>query len=455
MAFTAPIPPPPPAIVVVPAPKRTSGDPLRVDQPHLTSVGWTPPTASPGAVPLVAVLDTGVAGDTPDLQRVLDTRFARSFAPGSRDPLIDAEGHGTHVAGIIAASSDNGVGISGVSAARILSVKIADSTGQVTTSALVRGIRYAVARKARVINISIEGGGFSRLEQDAIDDAVGRGALVVVAAGNSGARGNRPEFPGAYQHVLAVSATNDAGVPLASSTQGPQVALAAPGENILSTLPGGAYGRLSGSSMAAAVVSGVAARVWAARPDLDRSQIEALLVASAHDVGAPGIDIATGAGVVDLPAALTAPAPTVDPAEPNNDPRRAARQPPLAGGVGPVATSAVGRVVVGRDPRDDYRVRLAEGDHLTLTLTAPPGTTADLDLKLWRPRTPGFRTGSAFARLWLAAASLGRTSNETLEIVAQFPGVYTVEVGAARGGTDYRLRARREPAAAVPEPPPA
>jgi subtilisin family serine protease len=447
-------PPPPPAIVIAPPAKaRIAGDPLRIDQPHLTSVGWTPPTPGPGEVPLVAVLDTGVAGDAPDLQAALDTRFARSFAPGSRDALVDLEGHGTHVAGIIAAASDNGVGVSGLSAARILPVKIGDSAGQVTTSALVRGIRYAVARKARVINISIEGGGFSRLEQDAIDDAVGRGALVVVAVGNSGARGNRPEFPGSYQHVLAVSATTDAGLPLASSTRGPQVAIAAPGENVLSTLPGGAYGRLSGSSMAAAVVSGVAARLWAARPDLDRSQIEALLVGTAHDVDAPGVDIATGAGIVDLPAALAAPAPTTDPDEPNNDPRRAAQRPPLAGGVGPVAGSVRGRVVVGRDPRDDFRVRLAEGDHLTLTLTAPAGATADLDLKLWRPRTPGFRTGSAFARLWLAAASLGRSSDESLEIVAQFPGVYTVEVGAARGGTDYRLRAQREPAPVVPDAP--
>ena len=171
---------------------------------HLQQINWTP-SRSP-RVPLVAVLDTGVEPTAPGLARVVDTAMARSFVPGA-SPLEDPEGHGTHVAGIVA-SVAGGAGRPGV---RILPVTIAGADGDTSTGALVRGIRYAIARKAQVINISFGGTGFSRAEQNAIDAASRAGALVVVAVGNSGERGGVPEYPGAYRQVLAVGAVGSGG----------------------------------------------------------------------------------------------------------------------------------------------------------------------------------------------------------------------------------------------------
>ncbi|HWH15612.1 MAG TPA: S8 family serine peptidase, partial [Miltoncostaeaceae bacterium] len=411
-------------------------DPLAAGQTHLAQIGWTP--ASTGRPPVVAVLDTGVDASAPDLRgAVLPT--SRSFAPGSPDPRADLEGHGTHVAGLIAARSGNGIGVAGMAPVPVLAVKVADSTGEAGTSAVVRGIRYALARRARIINISFGGGSFSAVEQEAIDEAARRGALVVVAAGNGGRRAR--EFPGAYRQVLTVAAVDGRGRPLVSSTSGPQVALAAPGEAVLSTLPGGRYGQLTGTSMAAALVSGAAARVWQERPSLQASQVARILTGSARDVHTPGRDDATGAGLLDLRAALRAPAPPRDTAEPNDEPRQARRtRPLLAAG----ARTGVVRGVAGdwRDPRDGYRVVLRAGEGVDARLRGP--AAADLDLRLWRPGTPAPRRSRAFTRAWLAASSFGPASTERLTFTAPRGGVYVLEVEGLGGpAAPYRLTVAR------------
>jgi hypothetical protein len=206
--------------------------------------------------------------------------------------------------------------------------------------------------------------------------------------------------------------------------------------------------------MAAAVVTGAAARVWAARPALTADQVAALLVGTARDVGDPGVDPATGAGTVRLGRALAAPAPQRDVGEPNDDTRQAGRSRPALSGAG--TASAVVRATVGpwRDPRDGYRVSLAAGDRLQARLSGPRG--ADLDLRLWRPGTPPFRSGVRFARTWLAGVSLGPTASESLQLVAPTAGVYTLEVTAIRGGGPYRLTLTRDPVpqiARAPLPP--
>ena len=279
---------PPPPMVAPPASRAPRPDPLASAQRHLSQIGWTPPPVR-GRRPLVAVLDTGVDAGAPDLAGAI-APGGRSFLPGRRDAGVDPDGHGTHVAGIIAALSGNGIGGSGVAAARILPVVIADGGGNTTTTSLVRGVRYAAARGARVINISFGGRGSSRAEQDAIDSAVRQGALVVAAAGNSGAAGGA-EYPGAYRHVLAVAALGRSGRPIAISARGPQVALAAPGQDLLSTAPRAAAGpggaglvARTGTSMAAAVVSGAAARLLARRPGLSAQRVWAILEETARDV---------------------------------------------------------------------------------------------------------------------------------------------------------------------------
>lgn len=433
-----------------------AGDPLRRLQRHLAQIRWVPPTSAHEKV-LVAVLDTGADPGVPDLKDVLDTEGARSFAPGTGDALKDTEGHGTHVTGILAAGIDNGIGVSGVADVTVLPVKIADNLGTASTSSLVRGINYAVARGARIINVSFGGGGRSRLEQDAIDAAIGAGVLVVAAAGNSGERGSPREYPGAYRHVLAVGAVDGADGPLPSSTRGPQVALAAPGRDILSTSPSGAVGSSgytarTGTSMAAAMVSGTAARAWAARPKLVVSQVAALLTLSARDVAPAGPDEATGAGVVDLSAALARPAPPPDSAEPNDDPAQALRTRPLLVSPATGRAATLGRLSPWSDPRDVYRVTLAVGDAVAVRAAGPAGT--DLDLVLWKPGTGRWYADPNRAARWVAASALGPTPAPSMDLVAAADGTHFLEVRSVKGGGRYRLTVIRTPAP-PPAPPPA
>ncbi len=208
MTGPAALPPPMAAHIERPAAVRAGSDPLLAGQSHLPQIGWTPPPQT-GPRPLVAVLDTGVDATAPDLAGVVLTGAGRSFVPESPDPGADPSGHGTHVAGIIGAVTGNGVGGAGVASARILPVTVADAQGDTTASALVRGLAYASSRGARVINISFGGRGFSKAEQDAIDAATRRGALVVAAAGNTGGSA-APDYPGAYRQVLDVGALSAA-----------------------------------------------------------------------------------------------------------------------------------------------------------------------------------------------------------------------------------------------------
>jgi subtilisin family serine protease len=438
-------PPPPPAPPAVSATAPAS-DPLTGRQAFLAQINWSPPAAG-GRRPVVAVLDTGVDADDPDLRGAVLAGAARSFVRGM-DPLEDPSGHGTHVAGIIAATPGNGVGGSGVARARILPVTIADASGQATTSALVRGVRYATARGARIINISFGGEGFSQLEQDAIDAAVRRGVLVVVPAGNTGGRSGPSEYPGAYRHVMAVGALRRDGRVLPLSERGDQVAIAAPGDRVLSSSVGPTVRLVprTGTSMAAAVVSGAAARVMAARPRLSAQRVRALLEATARDVPPTGSDSASGAGALDLGTALAAPAPPPEDPEPNDDTAQAARSRALLGARASSAT-VIGRTGSYADPRDGFRVVLRAGDvvHARLAPLAP--STADLDLALWRPGTPSGARGPTFARRWLVAASLRPGIDEEISVTATASGVHTLEVQGLRSAAAYRLTVSRAAAA--------
>ena len=421
-------------------------DPLRRVQGHLGQIHWSPQLGV--RRPLVAVLDTGADGASPDLRRAIQVGLARSFVDDA--PLRDRSGHGTHVAGLIAATTDNGIGISGVSNARLMILKIADAQGRATTSTLVRGIAAAVAAGAKVINISFGGAGFSQLEQDAILEARRAGVLVVVAAGNSGRLGSPTEYPGAYRHVLTVGATRADGHAIPESTRGPQVALAAPGKAILSTAPGGRFGRRTGTSMATAIVSGAAARIFARRPGIDVSQVHAILVGSASDVGPPGRDDAAGSGRLDLAAALAAAPPAKDSPEPNDDAVQARRQPAMFAGVaGEVVVD--GSVEGYSDARDNYSVALGVGD--VLQVDAVSGVAdLDVDLVVWKPGAPAFTPGPGYTRDWLAASALQPGPSETLQYVATRAGAYSVEVQGGGGRGAYRLTVRRT--TAPPPPPP-
>ena len=279
---------------------------------------WDRQLGSPDVI--VATIDTGVDRGHPDLAGVLLPGATFVSAPSSVCPDGDGQddnSHGTHIAGIIGANRNNSLGIGGVAyGVRILPVKALDCAGFGMTSDIAKGIVWATDQGARIVNVSL-GTSVDAADLDAaVRYALGRGALVIAAAGNCGALGgrcqvaDRPEYPAALPGVLAVGAT-DTGDGLAMfSTRGPQIALAAPGVRIVSTMPryptyGSSrgeslgYGTMSGTSQSSAFVSGIAALIWSAAPSLSARDVFELLTSSAEDFGAPGRDDGFGSGRVN------------------------------------------------------------------------------------------------------------------------------------------------------------
>ncbi|HEU4793399.1 MAG TPA: S8 family serine peptidase, partial [Nitrolancea sp.] len=252
-----------------------------------------------GSDVIVAVLDSGLSASHPALSEQVLPGW--NFVHGTDDTRDDA-GHGTFNAGIIAARRSPDHRMAGVApGAKILPVKILDSQGAGSTANFVAGIVYAVDHGAKVINISASGVSNSQSLADAVQYAEDHGAVVVASAGNQ-ANGDM-NYPAAYTSVLAVTATGPDDTVAAFSSFGPYVDLAAPGVNIPSTwwesTKGDTYRTASGTSAAAAYVSGVAALIMSARPDISPSQVRQLLTETAADIGPPGIDASSGFGRLD------------------------------------------------------------------------------------------------------------------------------------------------------------
>ncbi|MEO6496504.1 MAG: S8 family peptidase [Solirubrobacteraceae bacterium] len=281
-----------------------------------------------GAGALVAVLDTGVDFSHPDLQgafwtnpdevpgnRIDDDRngfvddvHGADFVNGDGDPADDA-GHGTHVAGIVAARSGNGIGGAGLAPnASIMVVKVLDRNRAGTASGLANGIRYAVAHGAQILNTSVNGDGTSRQLVEAIRAAGAAGVLVVASSGNDGRSIDLvPSYPASYAEpaIVAVGANGPSGALSAFSNHGRAgVDLVAPGEDVLSTAAGGGYELRSGTSMAAPHVSATLALLKSARPDLSGAGLKAALLAGAR----PSALLAglLGGGLLDAAGALRA-----------------------------------------------------------------------------------------------------------------------------------------------------
>jgi len=231
---------------------------------------------------IIAVVDTGVQRSHPDLKKKLITGY--NFV-GNNENTDDDNGHGTHVAGIAAAATNNGTGIAGTAPnCRILPVKVLDAAGGGTIHQVVQGIQYAADRGARVINMSFTGSERSKLEEDAVAYARKKGAVLIGAAGNDGKK-NRC-YPAAFARVIAVAALDERGKKASFSNYGKWVGVAAPGSNILSTYPVGTYQALSGTSMAAPFVSGVAGLL--ASRGLSGSAIRSRIQATADRIAGTG-----------------------------------------------------------------------------------------------------------------------------------------------------------------------
>jgi thermitase len=232
---------------------------------------WAVERGSPSVI--IAIVDTGVQLDHPDLKQKLVA--GHDFVDGDDAP-DDVGGHGTHCAGIAGAATGNGVGVAGVCpGCSIMPVRVMDGSGTGSVSAIADGIVWAADHGARVISLSLGGPFGSSAEQDAIDYAWGKGAVVVAAAGNDNTQS--PFYPAWYEHCIAVGASDENDARAGFSDYGTWVDVAAPGTSILSTVPGGSYEYKQGTSMAAPHVAGLAglvlSRLGAAGTNADARRI--------------------------------------------------------------------------------------------------------------------------------------------------------------------------------------
>ncbi len=262
---------------------------------------WSVTTGSPSVI--VAILDTGVDANHADLIHRIVNGY--DILRGREGIPEDDHGHGTQMAGIIAGEGQNGTGISGVNwNGRVMPVKVLDASGVGSAADVAEGLIYATEHGAGVINMSFGGYGYSDLLNDAVQYAHQKGVLLVAGVGNDNTEA--PAYPAAYPNVLAVTATGPADEKWPAANYGKHVGLAAPGVGILTTASNGGYLYGTGTSHAAAMVSGVAALLKAKDARYSNVQIEKLLRASADDLGVEGRDATFGAGRANALRALTA-----------------------------------------------------------------------------------------------------------------------------------------------------
>lgn len=245
----------------------------------------------------VAVLDTGCQLDHPDLSGQIV-----GSADFTGDGVDDKNSHGTHCAGVIAAK-ENGDGVIGVAPeSKLLIGKVLNNSGSGASTWIANGVRWAIRSGANIISMSLGSNSYSREIHDAVKEAVASNVIVVAAAGNSGP--GTINYPGAHPEVICVGAVDAAGRIANFSSQNREVDVAAPGVNILSTIPRNRWAKMSGTSMATPLVAGVVALVqsWRLEQNLDLlkpTDFQDLLRKSSVDFGTIGKDPAFGWGLVD------------------------------------------------------------------------------------------------------------------------------------------------------------
>jgi len=407
----------------------------------------------------VAVIDSGIDGGHPEFfGRVV---AAKSFVGGS--PYDDTEGHGTFVAGEIAANPFNGEGIAGIGVnARLVVAKVVQPDGSVSLQGEVEAIRWAVDQGARVINLSLGGvrdpqnpkaDTYSPLEQAAVNYAYARGAVVVAAVGNGSQSPatpwNNANYPAALPHVIGVSALRqDGSIPEYSNRDSIYNDVTAPGDAIYSTIPrqratagcvAGPYSDCGpfefqnaiGTSFSAPQVAAAAALLIGQNPALKPEQVAWLLERSADDVnpsnGCPncanGRDALSGWGSLNVLAALNrltagSALPHRDGFEPNDEAGGWARA------FGP-PRSIVATIDYWDDRIDVYSVQLRKGQRVFARLTRPG--RIGMKMTLWRPGTQRVE-GVTASRSLLAAQSARVGAQERIAYTVPVTGRWYVEV---------------------------
>ena len=287
------------------SPNFVANDPYAGSEWHLNKVNapaaWD---VTQGGGIVIAILDSGVDGTHPDLAAQMVPGF--NFMDNNTN-TADVNGHGTAVAGVAAASTNNGMGVAGVAGqARIMPVRIADANAYAYYSTIAQSITYAADHGARIANCSYGGVAGSAAIQSAAQYMKSKGGLVFVSAGNNGVDENILPTTA----MIAVSATDETDNRTSWSSYGNFVSLAAPGITY-TTSRGGNYDQWMGTSFSSPLAAGVAALMMAARPSLDGAQVEKLIFSTAVDIGAAGRDIYFGYGRVDALAAVKAAAASI------------------------------------------------------------------------------------------------------------------------------------------------
>ena len=325
---------------------------------------WDVTTGSPDIT--VAILDTGVDLDHPDLA----TKIVNNRNFTTSPTVDDVHGHGTHVAGIAAAITNNGLGVAGLGyRATIMNVKVLGDDGQGYWSGVAQGIIWAADNGADVINMSLGGSSGSSTVESAINYAWGKGVVVVAAAGNNG--GSAPFYPAYYTNCVAVASTNSLDELAATSNYGDWVDVAAPGVTIYSTVKDGGYGYMSGTSMASPLVGGLAALVFTVVTDSNgngrlNDEVRARIEATCDDIGVSGI----GSGRINAYKAVSSDTPAPAPPPPSTGSiagkvTDAADGSPIAG-----ATVTCNGASLTSDSNGDFTIAdLPEGVH-TVTASA-------------------------------------------------------------------------------------
>ena len=303
----------------------TPDDPQYAQQWALPKIGapaaWDTTTGSSNVV--IAVIDAGIDASHPDLSGQLWTNPGEIAGNGLDDDnngyvddihgwnlvddnanLTDNTGHGTQIAGVIAAATDNGLGVAGVCwDCRLMVVKVTQSGGVANYSDIAAGVAYAAQKGAEVINLSLGGYSDSATLRAAVASAA-QSAVVVGGAGNDDL--SDAFYPAAYDDVLAVAGTTDADAKVSTSNHGSWVDVSAPGEDITTTFDGGGYGASSGTSLAAPFAAGLAGLLRSQHPGWSADMVRAQIVHTTDDIDSlnPGYEGQLGSGRINANSAI-------------------------------------------------------------------------------------------------------------------------------------------------------
>ena len=438
------------------------------------SDAWSVTQGSPETV--IAILDTGVDLTHPDLtgsfwsnpgetvangidddaNGYVDDTVGFDFVANDPSPQDDTVGHGTHVSGIAAAAANNSMGGAGVCpACKLMILRAGDARGRFSEAAILDAIAYAVENGADVINMSLGGPVWSKIERQALAWAGNHGVLVVAAAGNE-ARDNdqliwtqfgpiAPSFPASYDlpNIISVAASNDHdqyGLETGCAVRGRRgcdftnyghtsTDLAAPGVDIFSTYLFGGYVTASGTSMAAPFVAGVAGLVISTHPEYTPQQVRnAILNSVDHPADLAGGFTLTN-GRLNAFNALTASTASTSP-----------RTDGTMSGATPITIRKTGTLSFPADINDIYRKRLRAGREYAVHLDVP--RRADYDVYVWKPGATDtwpvdLRCG--FSCNLQKGGIKGRGKDESFVFTARKPGTYYFHVTFVRGRGPYDL----------------